>query len=649
MISRPPSVLLVDDSQTIRSALRQQLCAINPLDIDAATSGQEAIAKANMRRYSVILIDIHMPELDGFETTKRIHQSSLNQKTPVIIISSLDVTKDLLVKIYDAGAIDFLSKPIITEALLSKVRLFADLDRQHNELEAYTNKADLASQAKSLFLANMSHEMRTPLNGVIGTTELLHKTFLNEAQSRYVNVIRSCGEALLSIINDVLDLSKIEAGHITIDKKPTPIRNLIHETLYPQILKAAEQGTDLAFEIASDVPDEIDLDSVRVRQILTNLISNAIKFTQNGTVVLKLHLYNNALLIDVIDTGIGIPENRLDYIFGNFTQADLTTTKKYGGTGLGLAICRQLSRMMGGDILVKSKVGYGSTFSVTLPIEIAGSQHQPLPGLHTGTHIILCDPSKLYRDTMDQLFTKRGLKISTFSSCEDTLNFLKSVALQNEEKIILLLDEKSGYLNADDLCVIIKADPRLKDTPIYLTAGYGTEKRLDRLTQLGYSSCILKPYDDTDVIHIISDKYSISDRTVSSSVAYVDTPDLYGFRVLLVEDDMVNRMIAEEMLRDMGVTVLLASNGIEALEILETETFDLILMDCMMPVMDGYDATRAIRNNFKHFKSLPILAMTANALEGDKEKCIAAGMTDYLTKPIRTETLKRALTKYFNQ
>ncbi len=541
--------------------------------------------------------------------------------------------------------------------LINYIAIETDIDarkKMETNLREAKEEAELAGMAKAEFLANMSHEIRTPMNAVIGMTGLLSDSELSFEQREYVDTIRVSGDNLLTVINDILDFSKIDSGKLELERQAFNLIDSVEDVIDMLSTKANDKNIDLLYELAENVPTGIFGDPTRLNQILVNLVNNAIKFTDEGEVTIYIHAGEQVcqqqckLEISVRDTGIGIPEERLSRLFKSFSQVDASTTRKYGGTGLGLAISKRLVNLMGGEIWVESTEGKGSTFSFSLPVERAEvpiSIEVDLTKIAAKkARALLVDDNINNLRVLEGLCHKWGIETLSIS---DPRN-LKFVL---EEKIpfdLAILDMHMPHLNGIQLAKQIKADQHYGSLPLLMLTSLSElpsaeEKKL-------FDAYVSKPFRQKQLLQNLAFILLNQTEPTERSRRENTIKDLSHHQksILLVEDNLVNQKVATRMLQKLGLKADIAGNGQEALKALENRSYDILLMDMQMPVMDGLSATQAIRAiKSPHFVQPIIIAMTANAMKGDRERCIAAGMNDYISKPIKLPQLSEILAKWF--
>jgi signal transduction histidine kinase/HPt (histidine-containing phosphotransfer) domain-containing protein len=632
----------------------------------------EALGFFHAQPADLVLVDLESPDAAGWELLRHFKEQPPMPFALVIALTAADDTAGKL-RAFELGVLDCINKPL--EVSVCRARLLASLKTKfhydelirHNlELVKSRTVAEAAARAKSDFLAAMSHEIRTPMNGVIAMVSLLLETHMNSEQRGYLETIHTSSESLLNIIDDILDFSKIEAGKMELDSRPFDLRLCLEETLDLMSAKALEKNLDLVYQVDDLIPASVEGDALRLRQVLSNLFSNAIKFTDHGDVSVRVKMLSLPpmdekksspvhLHFSVSDTGIGITPEKLSRLFKPFMQADSSTARHYGGTGLGLAISKRLVELMDGKMWAESEPGKGSTFHFTANLQAEPQaareiRHPKLADLK----ILIVDDNANSRRTLAEQTAKWGMIPETAESSKRALELIR-----HELFDLAVLDLQLPDMDGIALATEIHKLPAAAMLPLVLLTPLGVRADAPTAAHIAFANCVAKPVRPAQLC-VALERALFSPKKAIAPTAPAKPSQLLAerlpLRILLVDDNAINQKVAARILHQIGYQPDFAGNGLEALTALDQKIYDLVFMDLMMPEMDGLEATRAIRERQKNSAAHPnygsrilIVAMTAHAMQSDRDNCLAAGMDDYLSKPIRPGDIRGIIEKWASQ
>lgn len=662
------NILIVDDRPENLLTL-EGILENNELNIIKAQSGNEALSIMLDQNIALVLMDVQMPGMDGFEVADIMRSSERTKYIPIIFVTAISKQRQHIFKGYESGAVDYLYKPLDLEILQSKIKAFIDFFKHKNMLEETTRKlektvnelniakmvAEDATMAKSAFLATMSHEIRTPLNGIIGLADLglMDETLQHKQKERLLD-IKTSGESLLQIINEILDISKIEADKLELEEIEFSIREVIEKVVNLLSVRVFQEKLEFVCEISPDLPDILIGDPLRIRQILINLLSNAIKFTEEGTVGIHIKMLDHIeeqLSVDfsIEDTGIGIPREKINRLFHSYQQVDTSTTRTHGGTGLGLTISQKLVNLMGGVIKVESSLGVGSKFSFKLNMMTGDQRDSPaelkLSKPNESYNLLIIDDHQKSAHIISEILETWGIRHTFTNDCSHALEILETQKFD-----LILIDYYLQAMSGPDVAKKIKEKLGEAKTPeiIYLSPSKATIEVL-KVKKGEKQEFLTKPLLQNNLKKFLISRYGKVDdlKKVEEAQQVKEQNKGRQLNILVAEDQIINRKIVIQLLEKKGWIVKAVENGKIAYETATTQRFDLILMDVQMPEMDGFDATRNIRiaEKDKSYHT-PIVAMTAHAMIGDREKCLAAGMDYYITKPVNPNELYETIERF---
>ena len=558
-----------------------------------------------------------------------------------------------------------------TDSVVCIVKEITQYAIAEKTLETSANDGESQSTAQSDFFANMSHEIRTPINGIVGMNTMLLETELTREQKELADIIGTSAETLLALINDVLDFSKIEAGKLEITPVPFDLQNVFEKTVEMLAPKVREKWVEFGLHIDPEVPRYLLGDVVRIRQILLNLAGNAIKFTDEGFVLIRIKCDLEKedkvnLKVSIQDTGIGIPKDRLSHIFSKFSQADSSTTRNFGGTGLGLAICLQLTELMGGSLTVDSIEGEGSTFTFTLPLTVDSKKDLESRQLREenrfqGLKALVVDDTELFRNIVCEHLRGWNIRVSSAGSSGEALDLLHADFEDDESYDLVVIDYNMQGIDGELLGRLIRSDSKLDNLKMVLLSIKDWRKEPENIIHENFDDILLKPFRKSMLHNTLSELFKpvepdkphykelvesidIDLPSFAKPEQVVTLPD--NLRVLVMEDSPVNQIVIQKMLSNQGCTIDIAKDGAQGVKMWEKNSYDLIFMDVQMPEMNGFEATAFIRNSGEDNSDIPIIAMTGNATQEDKEKCLESGMDDYLSKPISKERVYQVMQRW---
>ncbi len=658
------NILIVDDRPENLLTLENMLDSPE-LHVVKASSGNEALGLMLEQDFALVLLDVQMPVMDGFEVAELMRSNEKTRHIPIIFVTAISTERKHIFQGYDAGAVDYLYKPLDLEVLKSKIHSFIAFFKHKQELQQTTNKlektvselhkakqiAEEATKAKSSFLANMSHEIRTPLNGIIGMADLMMQDELSELQKERLIDLKNSGESLLEIINEILDISKIEAEKLELEDVEFNLRELLEKVVRLLSVKTLKTDIELVASLTPDLPQKVVGDPTRLRQVLINLLGNAIKFTKQGEIgvhIIKRKETEDHINLEfaVEDTGVGIAKEKQSKLFQSYEQADKSTTREYGGTGLGLPISKKIVDLMGGDLKLKSTEGKGSRFYFEIKFKKSPEREEACTLSHQTQNK---DLRFLVIDDNETSQRIIGYYLDHWNFSYDAVSDLKKAkdAIANNNYDVIFVDTvMPEFPGIKELKQFYDKTLSKSNAQIVIMPTSKSAVNMSKYQEMGLKYHIYKPVLQQDIKKVLETLFSGDKEENKKKQSEEKAGNNHQLRILLAEDQKINRKIVSGLLSKYKWEIIEAVDGQEAFEKATTDSYDLILMDVQMPRMDGYEATRKIRESEGNSKHTPIIAMTAHAMKGDKEKCLAAGMDHYLTKPINTAEVVKIINEY---